>query len=145
MKVLIKVEVRPTEDRNKVLQAVYNIFGEQRYKIEQVGDFEEIVIECDDYSCLMKFYNLLRKERILDSARQYLLRGRTLNTFTFFLNKQAAYVGHLSFCSYEYGESPLGSITVIIEASSPESFLNWLTPATVNGKPVNEESDPGDC
>jgi uncharacterized protein len=44
---------------------------------------------------------------------------------TFFLNKQAAYAGHVSFSAPE-GESPLGPIQVMIETDHMEELIDWL-------------------
>jgi predicted RNA binding protein with dsRBD fold (UPF0201 family) len=43
----------------------------------------------------------------------------------FYLNKQAAYAGHVSFSAPE-GESPLGPIQVIVETENPEQLVDWL-------------------
>ena len=48
------------------------------------------------------------------------------NRIVFFLNKQAAYAGHVSFSAPD-GESPLGPIQVIVETENPEHVINWLT------------------
>jgi len=41
-------------------------------------------------------------------------------------NKQAAYVGILSFAMGEV-ESPLGPITIRIRTSNPQHLITWLT------------------
>jgi predicted RNA binding protein with dsRBD fold (UPF0201 family) len=44
---------------------------------------------------------------------------------SFYLNKQVAFAGHISF-SEESAESPLGPIRVNIETDSPEQLIDWL-------------------
>ena len=78
---------------------------------------------------LRKFHDLLRREMILDAARAVLLRGLQGNTITFHLNKQVAYVGHISF-SQPVGESPLGPIRVEIRCDDPRGLIDWLAPKT---------------
>jgi len=78
---------------------------------------------------LTKLYNLLRRERIRDAARSIMFRGLEGNTITFYLNKQVAYAGHLSFSELT-GESPLGPIKVTITCDNPRELIDWLTPRT---------------
>ncbi len=47
------------------------------------------------------------------------------NRIAFFLNKQVAFAGHVSFCEPE-GESPLGPIRVVIEADDPAGIIDWI-------------------
>jgi hypothetical protein len=78
---------------------------------------------------LTKFYNLLRRERIRDAARGVLFKGLGENTIVFYLNKQAAYAGHVSFCQ-PVAESPLGPIKVRIKCDKPKELVDWLAPKT---------------
>jgi predicted RNA binding protein with dsRBD fold (UPF0201 family) len=57
------------------------------------------------------------------------------NRIVFFLNKQAAYAGHVSFSAPE-GESPLGPIQVILETEDPEQLIDWLA-----GKPEERKKE----
>jgi predicted RNA binding protein with dsRBD fold (UPF0201 family) len=57
------------------------------------------------------------------------------NRIVFFLNKQAAYAGHVSFSAPE-GESPLGPIQVILETENPEQLIDWLA-----GKPEERKRE----
>ena len=57
------------------------------------------------------------------------------NRIVFFLNKQAAYAGHVSFSAPE-GESPLGPIQVVIETENPEQVIDWLA-----GRPEGRKRD----
>ena len=143
MKVIIRAPLFPTEDEKRVLKALANIFPEIKFRIEGEGKFREIIGECICSHCLEKLRNKLRTQRILDSARSYIFKGRESGFVKFYLNKQAAFVGKISFCAFEFGESPLGAITVIVELGDEdfEKFVNWLAPATVNGRPVNEENE----
>jgi predicted RNA binding protein with dsRBD fold (UPF0201 family) len=47
------------------------------------------------------------------------------NQLVFYLNKQAAYAGHVSFSAPD-GESPLGPIQVIVETGNPDQLIDWL-------------------
>ena len=138
---VVRTPLFPTEEKSRVLKALQNIFPKIDFREEGEGKFKEIVGECTCTRCLENLRRLLRIQRILDSARSYIYKGREGDIVRFFLNKQAAFVGKVSFCSFEFGESPLGAITVIVELRNVEfeKFVNWLSPATINGKPIGEE------
>lgn len=127
--VRVEVEVNPTEDVQKIRQAVENIFGamELEEKTQRIGSL--LVGRAKDEECLSKFGNLLRRERIRDAARVVLFQGLKGNMVTFYLNKQVAYASHVSF-SEPVGESPLGPIKVQIETDSPAKLIDWLAPRT---------------
>jgi hypothetical protein len=95
----------------------------------QDGDKERLVGESEGQKALLRFYNLLRREQILDAARKVLFGGVMGNVICFYLNKQVAYVGHISF-SQSDGESPLGPIRVEIETDNPRAVIDWLAPKT---------------
>ncbi len=87
---------------------------------------------------LRKLHQLLRENRILDTARQVFMNGIEGNTTQFKLNKQVAYMGKVNFPA---GEESLGSIHVEISAENKEALIkiiDWLSPRTVDGKPIEE-------
>lgn len=138
----VRVEVRPTENEEKVKQAVENLLSVTWVGEEKIGPVRFLQGVGAGAASLRKLHTALRKQRILDAARSYMLRGLGVDHVRFFLNKQAAFAGVVSFCSYEYGESPLGAITVIIRTSNPQRLIDWLAPKTVEGKPVSEIEPP---
>jgi len=139
LRVIIKAPLFPTESEEKVVRALEKLFPGVDFNVEGEGRFREVVGTCECVTCLETLRSLLRRQRILDSARSYLYRGREAGVVRLYINKQAAYVGKVSFCSHEFGESPLGAIVVTVEVGERfEEFVNWLAPATVNGRPVNE-------
>ncbi len=142
MIVRIRVEVRPTEDVNKVVKAVRNLF-EVNLKEEKHGDRKVLVGEGGG-KVLAKFRRLLFEHRILDSARQCMLNGLNDKGFVFYLNKQAAYCGRPSFCTLEAGESPLGPIVVEVLTDDPKNAVLWLAPRTIHGEPIIEVEEMPD-
>jgi len=129
VKLDVEVKVNMTEDSNKVRVAVQKIFGNLNIQEVKSEDESILVGSAEGLEALDAFYDLLRKERILDAARRMFFNGLRGKTITFFLNKQAAYVGHISF-SQPVGESPLGPIRVEIQCDNPKSLIDWLTPKT---------------
>jgi len=129
IEVRIEVDVNPTEDSEKVKQAVENIFGSVEFEVKQRKRGSLLVAQAKGESGLSKLYNLLRRERIRDAARGVLFEGLRKKSITFCLNKQVAYAGHISF-SQLTGESPLGPIEVRISCEEPRELIGWLSPKT---------------
>ena len=129
VEVTVEAEVNPTEDINKVRVAVHKVMGELNLEVLEEGDAKRLVGRGKGLETLFWFHELLRRELILDAARKVLFRGLRENTVTFYLNKQVAYVGHVSF-SQPVGESPLGPIRVEIQCDNPQNLIEWLAPRT---------------
>ena len=128
--VYVEVEINPTESEDKVKRSVENIFGSISVQIKPLHKGKLMVVEAKGLEALTKLYNLLRRERIRSAARKALFEGLRGNVISFCLNKQVAYVGHVSF-SKEVAESPLGPIRVRIECENPRELISWLTSKTV--------------
>src|SRR3972149_9087007 len=124
--VKVEVEINPTESEDKVQRAVENIFGNVAMQTKPMRRGKLLIAESTGIEGLTKFYNLLRRERIRDASKKALFEGIDKNTLTFFLNKQVAYAGHVSF-SKEVAESPLGPIKVTIRSENPRQVIDWLT------------------
>ena len=127
-------KLQPTEDSRKVSIALKTIL-EGNVEEEKVGIETYLYIESTEYSSMDKFYNLVRKKRILDVARKTLRSGLVDESTIFFVNKQVACIGRINFCTEE-GESPLGPIRVEIEHDDINKLIDWLTPYTKNGSEV---------
>jgi uncharacterized protein len=123
----VEVEVNPTEDLEKVKQAVENIFGAVTFKVKSRTWGQLLIAKTTGTEGLTKLYNILARERIRAAARKVLRGGMDQNSVTFYLNKQVAYSGHISF-SQKTAESPLGPINVEIRCSNPRKLIEWLTP-----------------
>lgn len=124
--VKVDAEVNPTEAEGKVSKAIESIFGNIPTVAKQTKRGSILTAEAHGREPLVKFYSLLRREHIRAAARTVLLAGIDGNTVSFCLNKQAAYVGHVSFAE-EVAESPLGPIRVRIESENPRELVDWLT------------------
>lgn len=129
VEVEVKVTANPTEDPLKVKQAVENILGSIKTEVKTLGRESILIGKAAGRESLSKLYNLLRRERIRDAARGALFGGLNGKSIVFYLNKQVAYAGHLSF-SEPAAESPLGSIEVQIKCDEPRELIEWLAPKT---------------
>jgi predicted RNA binding protein with dsRBD fold (UPF0201 family) len=123
----IEAEVNPTEELEKVKQAVENIFGAVTFKVKSRTWGQLLTAKTQGTKELTKLSNLLKREQILAAARKVLRSGTKDTSITFYLNKQVAYAGHVSF-SQKTAESPLGPITVQIRCSNPQKLIDWLAP-----------------
>lgn len=125
----IEVDVNSTEDLEKVKMAVENIFGSVEFEVNPRKYRSLLLARAKGRDGLVKLYNLLRRERIRDAARGVLFEGLREKRMVFYLNKQVAYAGHISF-SKPTGESPLGPIKVQISCDDPQELIEWLAPKT---------------
>jgi predicted RNA binding protein with dsRBD fold (UPF0201 family) len=116
----------PTEDPSKVERALHNLFPYAPVKRTNLAD-DVIKLEVGGNSLefLSTLRNLIKQERIRNAARRILLDGMSGNQIRFYLNKQAAFVGRVSFCE-PVGESPLGPISIRIEAMDPLRVVDFL-------------------
>jgi hypothetical protein len=128
VEVRVETDINPTEDEAKVMRAVENMFSNVEFEIKPQHRGRLLVAKAGTEG-LTKLYNLLRRERIRSAARSVLYDGMSEKMIVFYLNKQVAFVGHVSF-SQPVGESPLGAIKVEILCDNPREIIDWLAPRT---------------
>jgi predicted RNA binding protein with dsRBD fold (UPF0201 family) len=127
--VQVEADVNPTEDEEKVKAAISNIVGNPTFTLTPAFRGSTLKAEARGQESLAKFRNMLRNDRVRDAARKLMYRAISGNKISFYLNKQVAYAGHVSF-SEEFGESPLGPLHVTIQTSSPTQLVDWLAEKT---------------
>jgi predicted RNA binding protein with dsRBD fold (UPF0201 family) len=123
----VEAEVHPTEVEQKVKTAISNMFGNLAIQIEPLAVGSVLVGNARSGEALENFRAALRRDRVRAAARKLLhssVRGKCIS---FCLNKQVAFMGHVSF-SQETGECPLGPIKVAIETENPRELVDWLAP-----------------
>jgi predicted RNA binding protein with dsRBD fold (UPF0201 family) len=123
----VEAEINPTESQEKVEQAIKNIFGDINLQVKPMHKASLMVGEGKGKESLTRLCDMLRRERIRSAARAVFIEGMDKRAIRFCLNKQVAYVGHVSF-SKETAESPLGPIKVRIESGDPRELVEWLAP-----------------
>ena len=126
-KVTVSCPVFPSEDPEKVRAALLKIFPTGEFAI----DGERMSGEAD----LENFAALIRRQRILDTARSQMLGGMRRNSdrTRFNLNKQVATVGKVSFVDYR---TALGTIEVTVEDEDLRALIDRVAPVTVDGEEV---------
>ncbi len=125
--IYVETEVNPTESEEKVKKAIWNLFGDIPTQITSAPKGSILKAEAKGLETLLTLQNVLRKDRIRDASRKLLLQGLNSDTITFYLNKQVAFAGHVSF-SEETAESPLGPIKVTVKCENPWELVDWLAP-----------------
>ena len=120
--------IYPTEDQGKVERAIKKIFPTCSMTIESPSE-EVKILRAREHGkeALIPLQSLLRQDRIRDAARSILMSSVSDNVIIFYLNKQVAFVGHVSF-SMPNAESPLEPITVRIRCENPIDLIEWLAP-----------------
>jgi hypothetical protein len=123
----IEVEVNKTEDTEKIKQAVQNIFGAVTFDAKPKTWGQLLKAQTSGTQGLTKLANMLKRAQILAAARKVLRSGTDETSITFYLNKQVAYAGHVSF-SEQTAESPLGPIKIQIITENPRQLIDWIAP-----------------
>jgi len=120
-RILLRTPRKPTESLAKVKIAVLNVFPDARFRRE------DDVVEAEA-SSVERLREQIRNQKIRDTARTVLLRGRATNTIRFGLNKQAAYIGAVSFAAEA---TPLGDIEVLIETDDVDRLIDDIAESTL--------------
>ncbi|MDR1690988.1 MAG: hypothetical protein LBR42_03990 [Candidatus Methanoplasma sp.] len=123
--VRITCPVCPSEDQNKVRDAIMNIFPDASLERTEHGFKGEATTK--------RFFELIRKQKILDSTRSVMFKGIKGNRIVIHLNKQVAAVGKVSFTE---PRAILGTIQATIETEDPESLIDEIAPRTVDGEEI---------
>lgn len=126
MAVTAEAAVEPTEDEKKVERALLKLFPSGRAEKRAEEDVTVgLVIRGDGLEFLSGLRNLIRQERIRNTARAIFLRSSQDREMRIYLNKQAAFMGRVSFCA-PVGESPHGPISVTVESDAMQAVIDYL-------------------
>jgi len=128
VEIVAEATVNPTEDQRKVEKALAAVLRD--YTMEKVNLGRETVLlraRAQKLDSLVPLQALLIQDRIRDAARSVLYSGIAGKTLRFGVNKQVAYVDHISLVELNK-EPPLGSIRVEITCDDPESVIDWIAP-----------------
>jgi len=129
VEIFVETDLNPTENEEKVRLAINNVLSGATYTLAPAQRGSTLIAHASGRDCLIKLRNLVRNDRIRDAARKLLLKKVHTNTLSFYLNKQVAYVGHISF-SEETAESPLGPLHFTIKTPNPQQLIEWLAEKT---------------
>ncbi len=133
----IKTELNPTEEHEKILTVLKNFaeFNENDLNIEEVSpNYYIYSVTMHGRPNLQSMYEGLRSQRIVESARKYLMKKQRENSVSFMLNKQALFMKKFHFC-HSPEESPMGPVWIRIESDDIHRLLEYLVPHTIKGQP----------
>jgi uncharacterized protein len=119
-KMTAKVRVNPTEDLDKVITAISNIF-----KFDELEIGEGYVVVTGENDSLIPLRDSLIERKIRDTAERMFIKGAETGKITFSLSKQAAFVSIPNIVDREM--SALGEIDVTIETDNETAFIEWMT------------------
>ena len=127
--VFVEAEIYPTENEDSVKAAVNNFLSDATVTIKPSVKGSTLTAVAKGQNSLLNLRNMLRNDRIRDASRRLLFKSISGTMISFYLNKQVAFSGHVSF-SEETAESPLGPIKVNVETDNPEQLIDWLAEKT---------------
>jgi predicted RNA binding protein with dsRBD fold (UPF0201 family) len=127
--VFVEAEIYPTENEDSVKAAVNNFLSDATVTIKPSVKGSTLTAVAKGQNSLLNLRNMLRNDRIRDASRRLLFKSIRGTMISFYLNKQVAFSGHISF-SEETAESPLGPIKVNVETDNPEQLIDWLAEKT---------------
>ena len=136
MKIVVRVRVeapvRPTESATKVRAACLNVFPDLAL-VEEAGRL------VGEGASMEAFRDLVRNQKIRDTARDVLLRGRHGNETRFRLSKQAAFVRRVNFAA----SAPLGDLEVTVEDENLDALIDHVAESTVGRKLTSPDRTEG--
>lgn len=121
MRIKVEAKIHPSEDPEKVREAVETLFPELEIKISD----DYLIGKSKDFEALKTFKNKLGLQAIRDSARREFKKSKEGDSLRFFLNRQAATVHKISFSGQD---TPLGPIEVFIESEDIDDIIDFLAP-----------------
>jgi len=122
----VEAEVYPTESSEKVVEAVKKIFPGIELQVRWLDDSAIVEGWGEGLELLENLKRLLRERRIRAAARSILKSSIEGDEVIFYLNKQAAYAGKVSFTE-PFVESPLPPIKVTLKSGEIGRVIDWLT------------------
>jgi len=128
IEIVAEATVNPTEDQKKVEKALAAVLRDCTMEKVDLGR-ETLLLRArtQKLDSLVPLQALLIQDRIRDAARSLLYSGIAGKTLRFGVNKQVAYVNHISLVELNE-EPPLGLIRMEIKCDDPESVIDWIAP-----------------
>jgi len=123
LRIRVETPCRPTERLEKVKAALRNLFPDLRFERE-----DDLVVGTSE--SLDHLRDLIRNEKIRDTARSQFLAGRHGDRTRVSLNKQAAYMGRVAFAA----PSGLGEVLLEIESDDLTAAIDYVAESTVEPK-----------
>lgn len=121
LEIMVITAVNMTEDKQKVIFAVKNLFPDT----EILEKKNNLFITNTDFKVLKKIKEKVKARKSMAVLQRMLYNNYNMNNTWFLLNKQAAFSNVVSIVENE-DESPLGPIKVIFKGYDLEKINYWL-------------------
>jgi predicted RNA binding protein with dsRBD fold (UPF0201 family) len=115
-------EVNPSEDPQKIQQAISNVLDNAEFKVDQYS----IEAHSKDIATLSKIHESIQNHNSRRVYFRFLNNNLKGDSTWFYLNKQAAFANNIAMCEHD-NESPLGPIKIVIISKNIERIIEWLT------------------
>lgn len=119
LRVRVETPCRPTENPARVKLALLNLFPDLAFERE-----DDLVV--GSTGSLETMRQLIRAQKIRDTARGQFLAGRHGDRTRVVLSKQAAYMGVVNFSA----NAPLGDIVVDLESDDLTTVIDFVAEST---------------
>ncbi len=116
----IRARLQPTEDPDKVAQAIRNIFGE----IELETKNGVVSARLEGLEALSGLRSVIARDRVRDTVKRVFTRWAEGGRLSFGVNRQAAYAGHFSLNLKR--EDAMGPIQVVVEGEA-QKVIRYLS------------------
>ncbi|MGQ0606410.1 MAG: RNA-binding domain-containing protein [Candidatus Nitrosotenuis sp.] len=114
-------EINPSEDPQKVEQAVSNLID----GIEIKSTKYSLEATSKEIESLAKIHESIQNHNTKKIYYRILNQNLEGNSTWFYLNKQAAFVNNVAVCEHD-DESPMGPIKIILHSKNIERVIEWL-------------------
>ena len=133
--ITLSADVKPTEDVEKVQQAIHNICPIAETEIiESANNVTLVKGRAKGPEAIKLLARKFRDQRILEAVRHCFLKNMTNNALIFGLHRQAAFMGRFHLSDLD-DVSAMGPICVEIQAKNLQDVIDYISPPTIKGKP----------
>ena len=120
-KIQVFSSINPSEDSEKVKEAILNVLPCNNIKNEEFS----ITGDTDNFQSMEKIYESIHSAQSQRVLQRQLEKHMDRNSTWFYLNKQAAFVERVVLCE-EADESPLGPLKVVLTSPNIERIIDAL-------------------
>ena len=120
-KIQVFSSINPSEDSEKVKEAILNVLPCNNIKSEEFS----ITGDTDNFQSMEKIYESIHSAQSQRVLQRQLEKHMDRNSTWFYLNKQAAFVERVVLCE-EADESPLGPLKVVLTSPNIERIIDTL-------------------
>lgn len=142
MQAVVRGRVYPTEDQERVEQAVRNVLTGIECTVVQHDAYLELEASFNDIKSLEWLRQRVHDLRIIDATRSRLRSDWDGAVTRLCIDKQAAFLGRVRIVDDSQENPSLGYIEITLQFNGPTEFnrfVTWMTPRTENGRIVADQ------